>query len=107
MAIIRFVGFVPAPGLQSKLNRKISKKQKIVDNDVLKLCQPLIPVKSGNLMRSGRITKDGEIVYTAKYARAQYYSKKSRSYDGRRGGFWFERAKQMYRGQILKDAEKG
>lgn len=107
MAIIRFAGFVPAPGLSSKLKRKVAAKQKIVDNDVLKLCKPLIPMKSGKLMRSGKAAKDGEIVYTAKYAREQYYSKKSRSYDGRRGGYWFERAKQMYKSQILDDAKKG
>lgn len=84
--------------------------QAFVDNEVLRYSQPLIPFRSGYLVRSGKVGTvlgSGEVKYTAPYARFQYYSTaESRSYDPRRGGMWFERMKAAHKDDILSGARK-
>ena len=89
-----------APGL----NKVISLKQEKIDSEVLRLCAPMVPKRTGALERSGTlgtVTGSGEVQYIAPYARAQYYNtSQTRSYDPRRGGMWFERMKVAHRAQI-------
>lgn len=84
----------------------LSKKQEIIDSEVLRLCAPLVPFRTGSLERSGTlgtVIGSGEVKYIAPYARAQYYNTaQTRSYDPRRGGKWFERMKTANKDQILR-----
>lgn len=89
-----------------RMNEVLSKKQAIIDSEVLRLCSPLVPFDSGTLERSGTlgtVIGSGEVKYIAPYARAQYYATAtSRSYDPRRGGKWFERMKTANKDHIKK-----
>ena len=79
-------------------------------NEVLRLCAPMVPKRTGALERSGTlgtVIGSGEVQYIAPYARRQYYNtSQTRSYDSRRGGMWFERMKTAHRTQILKLVNK-
>ena len=93
-------------GCAPRLNEVLKGKQKIIDSEVLRLCAPLVPKRTGALERSGTlgtVIGSGTVQYIAPYARAQYYStSQSRSYDSRRGGMWFERMKVANKAQIQK-----
>ena len=86
--------------------------QWFVDNEVLRLCDPFIPLKTSMLIKSGILGTElgsGVVSWIAPYAVYQYYmtNRKTRSLTGPlRGSFWFERAKQIYKKQILKGAKK-
>ena len=92
-------------GAAPRMNEMLSKKQEIVDSEVLRLCGPLVPKRTGALERSGTlgtVIGSGEVQYIAPYARAQYYNtSQTRSYDSRRGGMWFERMKVIHQAAIL------
>ena len=97
-------------GCAPKMNAVLSKKQEIIDSEVLRRCAPLVPKRTGALERSGTlgtVIGSGEVQYIAPYARAQYYNtSQTRSYDPRRGGMWFERMKVSYKQDILAGAQK-
>lgn len=88
----------------ARMDQLLSKKQEIVDSEVLRLCAPLVPKRTGTLERSGTmgtVIGSGEVKYVAPYAKAQYYNTaQSRSYDPRRGGMWFERMKTAHKKEI-------
>jgi len=94
----------------SNRNAHIQRVQKYIDSECLRLCDPLTPRKSGELIRSGtRGTKigSGELVYTAPYAKKQYYeTAQTRSYDPNRGSRWFDRMKTAHKEEILAGAQK-
>lgn len=59
-----------------RLEGQIDIAQKWLDNEVLKDCQPFVPMRTGNLMNSGiHGTKlgSGEVEYNAPYAKKIYY----------------------------------
>ena len=89
-----------------RMNKLLSEKQKIIDSEVLRLCSSMVPLRTGTLEKSGilgTVIGSGEDKYIAPYARHQYYSTaRSRSYDSRRGGMWFERMKTANKSAILK-----
>ena len=93
-------------GALPRINGVLSKKQEIIDSEVLRLCSPLVPFRTGALERSGTlgtVIGSGEVKYIAPYARRQYYgTAQTRSYDPRRGGMWFERMKTSNKDQILR-----
>ena len=93
-------------GCAPKMNAVLSKKQEIIDSEVLRRCAPLVPKRTGALERSGTlgtVIGSGEVQYIAPYARAQYYNtSQTRSYDSRRGGMWFERMKTANRAALLR-----
>lgn len=90
--------------------QNFNKAQKFVDNEVLRLCSPLVPFLSGMLDKSGILGTEigsGEVNYIAPYAAAQYYNTaESRPYDAQRGAKWFERMKAGHRSEILEGAKK-
>ena len=50
--------------------------QKVIDNAVIRYCEPYVPFESGALSRSPNTASDigsGEIVYPGPYAHYQYY----------------------------------
>jgi len=86
--------------------------QWFVDNEVLRLCDPFIPMLTGMLIKSGILGTEvgsGIVSWIAPYAAAQYYmtNRITISKTGPlRGSFWFERMKQIFKGGILKGAKK-
>ena len=91
-------------------NQNFSRVQKYVDSEVLRLCSPRVPFKTGMLEKSGKLgTKvgSGTVEYIAPYARYQYFStSQTRTYDPNRGGRWFERMKTACKRDILAGAKK-
>lgn len=89
-----------------QVNATLKRKQMIIDSEVLRLCEPMVPFRTGALIRSGKLTTvigSGEVKYSTPYARRQYYATaKSRPYDANRGAYWFERMKTAHKGAILR-----
>lgn len=98
------------PSFAAKRNQSFSRKQKIVDSEVLRRCSPRIPIDTGMLEKSGTLGTEigsGEVNYIAPYAAKQYYdTAESRTYDPNRGAKWFERMKVAEKDDILRLAEK-
>ena len=61
--------------------------QMTFDNLIIKKCEPYIPKKTGNLIRSA-VPFNGYVIWSAPYAKKQYYTHKGK---GLRGPFWVER----------------
>lgn len=91
--------------------KQFSRKQKIVDSEVLRYCSPLVPKITGMLERSGilgTVIGSGEVKYVAPYARLQYYqTAQTREYDPQRGAKWFERMKTAHKEDLKRAAERG
>lgn len=112
------------PSFQPNWAGRYSRAQKFIDSEVLRLSDPLIPLQTSMLKKSGTlgtIVGSGEVCYIAPYARYQYYGKvmvgpapKERtdrdlvyhSPEIQRGAFWFERMKAANKAAILAGARK-
>ena len=85
------------PNFKSEINGRMSRAQKFVDSEVLRLDAPLMPIKTGFMIQSGILGTEigsGEVNYLALYSNRQYYhTARTRSYDANRGSYWFERMK--------------
>lgn len=87
--------------------------QKYVDNECIKLMDPLTPFKDGGL-KSAPINQtvigSGKIVqrtpYAKSYAKRWYYEPANFSGAPRRGNKWFERMKVQHGKQILRGAAR-
>ena len=83
----------------SRFHPRYKKAQMYLDNEVLKDSAPYVPMRTGNLMKSGQLgTKigSGEIVYNAPYARRMYYGTSfnfSKDKHPQACAQWFEKAK--------------
>lgn len=99
-----------SPDFDRRTDKMFSNKQKFVDSEVLRLNAPLVPFRTGELMRSGTrgtVIGSGEVEYNVPYARKQYYdTATTRSYDSNRGGKWFERMKVKHKDDILRGLKK-
>ena len=100
---------------QQCLNRfdvKYKKAQKWLDNEVLKDCDPYVPMRTGNLKRSGingTILGSGKIVYNAPYAKKMYYGTNfnfSKDKHPKACAQWFEPAKASKKTAWLNGANK-
>lgn len=70
--------------------------QRYVDSEALRLCTPLVPMDTGELIRSGiRETKigSGKVVYHTPYSRRWYYEPAKFQGAPMRGNYWFDRMK--------------
>lgn len=111
------------PGFGSEYSAKYNQAQSFVDSEVLRLCDPLTPMRSKALILSGTLATDvgsGLVQYNAPYAGYHYYGKLmvgpapkklteiDLTYEGapQRGAFWFERMKANDAKAILKGAGK-
>lgn len=96
----------------ARLNGQVDKAQKWLDNEVLKDCQPFVPMRSGNLMDSGVSgTKlgSGEVVYNAPYAKKMYYGEHfrfSKLKHPQACAQWFEKAKSVHKGDWKDGVQK-
>lgn len=82
-----------------------------VDSEVLRLCEPYIPLLTGMLVQSGILgthVGSGTVKWIAPYAAAQYYmERKNPSKTGPlRGPYWFERMKEVWKDTIIQGARK-
>ncbi|MBQ7003680.1 MAG: hypothetical protein IJN57_06950 [Oscillospiraceae bacterium] len=96
--------------------RRMEKAQKYVDRACLEKMTPYVPVgrpsyrNAGKLRDSGRIESPGRIVYTAPFARDDYYAVKNHKppHGGNPQGtrLWFEVMKQKHSTEIGREAAK-
>lgn len=99
------------PDFVDKWSAKFSEAQKFVDSEVLRLCEPYIPLRTGMLVKSGilgTMIGSGKVSWVAPYARRQYYSpRKPGSETGPlRGPYWFERGKAVWGQKVIDGAKK-
>lgn len=98
------------PSLGAEYTERLTRAQKFIDNEVLRFCSARVPLRTGMLQKSGitgTVVGSGLVMYTAPYARMQYYrTAESRIYDPHRGAYWFERGKASERQRILAGAAK-
>lgn len=83
--------------------------QKYIDSEVLRLCDPYVPSKTGKLRESAfraTIIGSGLICYDAPYARAVYYGVGENKGSSKQGRLWFERMKADHKEKILAGARK-
>ena len=85
--------------IHTDFEKKFKKAQKVVDSEVLRRCDPLIPLDTGMLKKSGinsTVIGSGIVSYDTPYARRQYYEnqgKGNHNASGLRNKLWFERMK--------------
>jgi len=83
-------------GFEAKFNGKMTKAQEYVDSEVLRLCDPYVPLDRGTLKSSATVaTKigSGEVIWNTPYAAKMYYGD-SYVFSGApiKGSHWGERA---------------
>ena len=97
---------------EARLSGQIHKAQKWLDNEVLKDCQPYVPMRTGNLMNSGISGTNlgsGEVVYNAPYASRMYYGKNlnfSKLKHPQACAQWFEKAKSVHKEDWKQGVQK-
>jgi hypothetical protein len=97
-------------GAQSWQGR-FSAAQWFVDNEVLRLCEPYVPLRTGMLVMSGILgtnVGEGVVSWIAPYAHAQYYGKRAPGSETGplRGPQWFERMKAVSGPTIIAGARR-
>lgn len=94
--------------------------QKVVDREVLRRCDPYVPMLTGNLKRSGitgTVIGSGTVTWKCVYAYRQYYNNagkgrqgtakhNSHNYKCLRGKLWFERMKADHMNDIEEAARR-
>ena len=91
-----------------KWQSKFDKAQKVIDSEVLRRCEPYIPLITGNLIKSGiagTVIGSGEVIWLASYAKKVYYNPNAtigRPTGPLRGRYWFERMKTDHLETIIK-----
>jgi hypothetical protein len=99
------------PDFQGKWQERYSLAQQFVDSEILRLCEPYVPLRTGMLVMSGILgtfVGSGEVSWIAPYARRQYYSpRKPGSETGLlRGPHWFSRMKAVSGPGIIAGARR-
>ena len=82
--------------------------QKVVDNAVLRYCDPKVPMDTGMLKDSGPMASavgDGLLVYATPYA-AKMFTNPQFKFQGapERGAYWFQRAMAEHRDDVVREA---
>ena len=87
-------------GIKESLDKrgllKNGEAQKYVDSEVLRLSTPLVPMDTGELIRSGireTVIGSGKVVYHTPYSRRWYYEPAKFHGAPMRGNYWFQRMK--------------
>ena len=100
------------PNFVPKWTKTYTTAQKFVDSEVLRLCEPFIPLQTSMLIKSGILGTDvgsGKVSWIAPYASAQYYRgrRPGASETGPlRGRAWFARMKEIHGRKIIAGARK-
>lgn len=83
------------PGFGAMWTEKFTAAQAFLDQAVLQTCEPYLPMQTSMLIKSGILGTHigmGEVSWIVPYAKPQYYDfGDMRSYDPKRGGYWFPR----------------
>jgi len=95
-----------------RFEKKYSEAQKFLDNEVLKDSDPYVPMRSGNLVKSGVLGTDigsGKVVYNAPYSHRMYYGFSfhfSKDKHPQACAQWFEKAKAAKKDDWVKGVNK-
>lgn len=84
------------PGFGPQMNAMFDSVQTYVDSEVIRRCEPFVPLDTGMLKKSAillTVLGSGQVIYATPYARKWYF--KPARFQGApfRGNFWFERMK--------------
>lgn len=96
----------------NRLDPNFVKAQKWLDNEVVKDCTPYVPMRTGQLFRSGESGTNygsGVVKYTAPYAHSCYYGKNtkfSKLHHPKACAQWFEPAKAANKKKWISGAKK-
>jgi len=96
----------------SRFNPRYAQAQKFIDNEVLKDSAPYVPMRSGNLMKSGTVGTTlgkGEVIYNAPYAKRMYYGvgfNFSKDKHPQACAIWFEKAKAIHKDKWMRGVQK-
>ena len=96
---------------RKRWQRKYSAAQKFMDSEVLRLCEPLTPLRTGMLVKSGTLGTDmgsGLVEWIAPYAKKQYYSARPAGAETgpERGPYWFARMKEKHQQYLIEGARR-
>lgn len=107
------------PNFREKWGKRYSKAQVFLDSEILRLCDPFTPFRTGMLIKSGILGTDvgsGLVKWIAPYSRYQYYLVRKGSKPGEvkvgtetgplRGPYWFHRMKQVFGRRLIKQVKK-
>lgn len=100
---------IDIPGTLNRFAPKYKKAQQWLDNDVLRCNKPYVPMREGDLYRSGTlgtVAGEGKVVYNSPYAKRMYYGfgfHFNKEKNALACAQWFEKAKAVN----LKDWENG
>ena len=95
-----------------KWQGRYSLAQKFVDSEVLRHCEPYIPMQTGMLIKSGILGTyigSGKVKWIAPYSRRQFYGGRlpgTSAFGPLRGRRWFDRMKATWGAAILRGARK-
>ena len=81
-----------------EINKRAEKAKQIVLKEMLKDTTEFVPLKTGELRKSGRVTRDG-LDWTAEYAEDVYYGFNEHKIGTRE---WFEAAKLVHMDKWMK-----
>lgn len=98
-----------AAPILARLKAKRKSAQKWLDNEVLNDCEPYVPYRTGALTQSGKAADGGGlIVYTAHYAKKQYYGSFSHApgVHPKATRKWFETAKAVNQAKWIKGVKE-
>ncbi len=113
--MIVFTGITFDPNFSQRAEANFNECQKYIDSEVLRLSDPYVPMKEGELKESGisgTVVGSGKVEYTAPYGRKQYYENAGMGKEGLnkggglRGKMWFERMKADHKDEILEGLKK-
>jgi len=98
------------PTFSIRKEKDFKQAQKVIDENVLRLCRKFIPFDRGTLATSGdihTIIGSGTVRYKTPYARRLYYGV-GFTFQGApvRGAYWFERMKASSKQEILEKASE-
>jgi len=100
------------PQFASRWNSRYQRAQNYVDAQVLYRSEKFIPVRDGELLRSGRrYTRigAGEVIWKTEYARPVYYGRRARRGVGKkvtRAYRWFARMKRVSGKNIVNEGKR-
>lgn len=96
----------------SKWQNKYDKAQIFLDNEVLRLCEPYVPLITSMLIKSGiigTVAGSGVVQWISEYAQRVYYQPNEtigRPTGPLRGKMWFERMKADHGKKLIESVRR-
>ena len=100
------------PQVTNRFEARFQRAQRFLDSEVLRCSAPYVPMRDGNLMRSGTNgTKlgSGQVIYNAPYAKRNYYGLTfhfSKDKHPQACAQWFEKSKATSKDDWLNGVAK-